>query len=420
MNTHNFYGFNPFIVAVHQNDEGLLYDLLKAEVSQVPSYMVKIFDKSTYTAYDTLVKRLNAEGKDENELQSFLNEALESGIVLEFPGPYWRNEIQTSMETGFNSPEKTIPGEFFNVWLQPSGKCDRNCPEYLCNSHVNCGCISDNLNASEWSETELNNLLKDLKRYKKMLLGIYIHGGNPLLFPHLEKLLMGLNELQPLLIRLVIPAPHDLNNMNNLNNPKGLWQKVQAIKDHTGVLFKASYNIYPDYWNIEKLIKEIPAGSEINVLIDSNGNGNNGNVDLETLKKRGIKIRKTYLLKKDLSNSEWFKEKIRKDSFESVEYNEFFMRKHLHQCWGKAFAINSMGEVKPCLWSDYIFDSWKEGKVSHILVDDPKVSSFFRDNNLENIEGCKECIYRYGCKDCRVTGEFISKERKTKNPWCER
>jgi hypothetical protein len=39
-------------------------------------------------------------------------------------------------------------------------------------------------------------------------------------------------------------------------------------------------------------------------------------------------------------------------------------------------------------------------------------------NNLESIETCKDCIYRYGCKECRVTAEFVASKRMAKNPLC--
>jgi len=399
----NYYGFNSFIFAVYRDDDGLLYDLLKADVYQVPSHFVKIFDKNSYTAYETLLQRISKEGIGEDQLRAFLNEGMTNGTILEFPQPFWRNEIKTPMETGFNSQEKKIPGEYFNVWLQPSGKCDQFC--HFCNRYVNCSCVS---NDSEWSENELDNLLKDLWRFKGMLLKVSVHGGNPLLYPHFDKMLSGLKQLKPVIIRLVIPFSRNSDLFKN---------KIQDLKDASESNIIFSFNIYPTHCNVNDLIELIPPGSELNLLIDSN---ECEKVDDVGLKKGGFKIKKKYLLKSDLSNIAWYKEKINNDFFESLEYNEFFIRKHLHKCWGCSFAINAKGEVKPCLWSDQIFSSWQEGKVSQILIDDIDVSLFYRENNLENIEGCKECIYRYGCKDCRVTAEFLAKARRAKNPLCEK
>jgi len=398
-----YYGFNPFIVAVHQNEDGLLYDLLKADVYQIPAHFLKIFDRNYYTAYETLMQRAINAGIEETQLQSFLKEGMEIGNILEFPGPFWRNEVGTTLETGFNSPEKRIPGEYLNVWLQPSGKCDHVCD--FCNNYVNCVCMS---NDNEWSESELKNLLEDLWRYKKVLLKVSIHGGNPLLYPYIDNLLAGLDELEPLSIKLVLPA---------LSNPDFINNKIKKLKDALRSNFTVSYNIYPNHWNMHDIINLILPDSEINLLLDS---GLSEEIDEASIKRRGYRIKKKYLLKSDLSNIMWYKEKIKEDFFESLEYNEFFRRKHLHKCWGCSFAINSRGEVKPCLWSDQIFSSWENGRISQILIDDPAVNIFYRENNLENIEGCKECIYRYGCKDCRVTAEFLARERKAKNPLCVR
>ncbi|MGE5341997.1 MAG: radical SAM protein [Candidatus Omnitrophota bacterium] len=399
----NHYGFNPFIVAVHQNDDGLLYDLLKGDVYQIPANLIKLFEKKIYTPYETLIQQGTTAGIAEDQIQSFLNEGMEMGIILEFPEPYWRNEIQTPFETGFNSSEKYIPGEYFNVWLQPSGKCDQNCA--FCNSHVNCGCGSTD---TEWTEKELETFLTDMHRYKRMLLKFNVHGGNPFLYPHIERLINGLQTLDPLVIRIVLPATC---------HPKLYRDKIRKFKESSKSDVYLSFNLYPNYWDIERVMDGISSGEEINLLLDAN---TKESIDADALKKRGFRINKKYLLKQDRSNVDWYKEKFNADFFESLQYNEFFMRKHLHKCWGCSFAINSDGELKPCLWSDQVFSQWQDGKVSHILIDDPDINWFYRDNNLENIDGCNACIYRFGCKDCRVTAEFLAGKRRAKNPLCDK
>jgi len=80
------------------------------------------------------------------------------------------------------------------------------------------------------------------------------------------------------------------------------------------------------------------------------------------------------MLKLDSSNIQWYKEKINEDFLEGLEYHNFFIRKHLHKCWGCSFAINSKGDLKPCLWSDQVFSPWKEGEISHLLIGDSDIA----------------------------------------------
>jgi len=396
-----YYGFNPFIYAVSNDKEGLLYDLLDGDVYQIPAHFVEIFEKNRYTAYESLLHKCKQMEIGEDQLKTFLNDGMKGGMILEFPKPYWRNQVKTPMETGFTSPEKRIPGEFFNVWLQPTGKCDLTCE--FCNSYVNCACRT---NGDQWSENQLNNLLADLWRYKGMLYNISIHGGNPLLYPHLDTLLTGLEKLEPLAIKLVLPAS---------SSPDSYKTRVQEIRSRADSKVFLSYNVYANHWNTHALIDQLLPHSEINLLLDSSLENE---IDEAALKDKSFVVNRQYMLKLDSSNIQWYKEKINEDFFESLEYHTFFIRKHFHKCWGCSFAINSKGDLKPCLWSDQVFSPWKEGEISHLLIGDSEITLFYVDNSLENIETCKDCIYRYGCKECRVTAEFVAGKRMAKNPLC--
>lgn len=400
-----YYGFTPFVFSTANSETGLLYDLLKGDVHQVPAHFVNIFNKKYYTAYEELSRKCAELKVRQDELDQFLKEGIEGGLILEFPQAYWRNEVKTPLEIGFRSEEKQIPGEFYNVWLQPTSKCDMNCT--FCNKHLNCVCKSDN-HDNEWSERQLENLLSDLWRYKGRLLGVNIYGGNPLLYPGLERLLSGLSELNPLSIKLVLPALSATNSFKD---------KLLELLGTSGSNILISYIIYANYWDLEQLIDLILPKSEIILLYDSDLEND---IDTEALEKRGFYVDRKNILKADSSNIQWYKKRINEDFFEALEYNEFFFRAHLHRCWGCSFAINSIGEVKPCLWSDQVFSSWEDGKISQIFMDDPETRAFYLENSLESIEGCKDCIYRYGCKDCRVTSEFLAKKRKTKNPLCSK
>ncbi len=125
-------------------------------------------------------------------------------------------------------------------------------------------------------------------------------------------------------------------------------------------------------------------------------------------------------MKKDMSNLEWYKERIKDYSLEGVFLYEFYYRKNFHRCWGNSFSIDCEGNVKPCLWSDLIFGNWKNGNIADILANSVIGDAFGIVNSLGKIEGCKDCIYRFGCKYCRVITEFLTGKRQAKNPLCEK
>ncbi|MGE5341626.1 MAG: SPASM domain-containing protein [Candidatus Omnitrophota bacterium] len=84
----------------------------------------------------------------------------------------------------------------------------------------------------------------------------------------------------------------------------------------------------------------------------------------------------------------------------STDGKNFFFNKELNPCWGNKLAIDSDGEIKPCMWSDI-----KLGNINCISIPNLILSGKFDEFweiNKDKIEICKDCEYRYLCSDCRV------------------
>jgi radical SAM protein with 4Fe4S-binding SPASM domain len=79
---------------------------------------------------------------------------------------------------------------------------------------------------------------------------------------------------------------------------------------------------------------------------------------------------------------------------------DFFYHQSFNPCLGHQVAIDTQGEIKPCLW-------WP-GELGHIHKDTVRDMIYeerfkqYWEANKDSIEVCKDCEYRYNCHDCRL------------------
>lgn len=86
-------------------------------------------------------------------------------------------------------------------------------------------------------------------------------------------------------------------------------------------------------------------------------------------------------------------------------------------CWYGKFAITPTGKVIPCIFERNI----SLGDVTKQSISDILNSQSLRDHwNLDfsQVEFCKDCEYRFACKDCRPLGMAKCNDVKAKNPRC--
>ncbi len=96
--------------------------------------------------------------------------------------------------------------------------------------------------------------------------------------------------------------------------------------------------------------------------------------------------------------------------------NSFFHNLEFHPCLGKTLFISSKGNVYPCPM--FRLDKW--GNIKNISLLDfldkhkNRIYDFWM-LNLDNIEKCKSCEFRYLCSDCRALEmEFSNESLKKK------
>lgn len=90
---------------------------------------------------------------------------------------------------------------------------------------------------------------------------------------------------------------------------------------------------------------------------------------------------------------------------------------HWNSCWAGKIAITSRGDVLPCVFA-------REHIVGNILQTGLEGIAF--GENLQrlwrltkdDVDTCKDCEYRYACKDCRPLAEALGGTLRSKYPRC--
>ena len=86
-------------------------------------------------------------------------------------------------------------------------------------------------------------------------------------------------------------------------------------------------------------------------------------------------------------------------------------------CWYGKIAIDSVGNVFPCVFQRNLsYGNILTHSIKDILSSDKLKSGWFCD--FSKIEFCKDCEFRFACKDCRALGMTNSSNMFQKNPRC--
>lgn len=90
---------------------------------------------------------------------------------------------------------------------------------------------------------------------------------------------------------------------------------------------------------------------------------------------------------------------------------------HKNSCWYGKIAITETGEVLPCVFERNL----SYGNITNISIKSLESFSLLKENwfrNFNKIKICKDCEYRFACKDCRPLGISVCGDIDEKNPRC--
>lgn len=206
------------------------------------------------------------------------------------------------------------------------------------------------------------------------------------------------------------------------------WDMVLKILSYSKYKFKEIY-ITISYKNISKKIINSLKNSFIHLIIqiDLNDFNKENLFNLENI---------TYLVIVPENCEEIFYEKLKNMDNTSYmpdfltqkklynpnlnnnfEFNidSFFHNIEFHPCLGKSIFISSKGTVHPCPMLRT--KKWGNIKNKNLLnffqKNKEKIYIYWR-KNLDYIENCKKCEFRYLCTDCRALEEEISQIANSK------
>lgn len=110
------------------------------------------------------------------------------------------------------------------------------------------------------------------------------------------------------------------------------------------------------------------------------------------------------------------KAKYSRPSF-SITKSKFDTSYSQNTCWHGKIAITETGQVIPCVFERSLFyGNVRNKSVKEIIDSDILKDNWFR--NFSKIEVCKDCEYRFACKDCRPLGISRCGNISSKNPRC--
>jgi len=172
--------------------------------------------------------------------------------------------------------------------------------------------------------------------------------------------------------------------------------------------------------NLKKL-KDADVKTRISVLIMKENEGDYENI-INMLKSLGItnyhydEIRKVYLGEQCKHLPKKRRLQLTSPNFK-INKKIFNMSNKNNTCWYGKIVVSTNGDVFPCVFERNI----KYGNVkNNSLIDifNGELTKKYWSYSFENIEMCKDCEYRYACKDCRPVAFAENGNINEKNPYC--
>jgi len=192
------------------------------------------------------------------------------------------------------------------------------------------------------------------------------------------------------------------------------WDRTISVLDYAGDIFKHIYitlhrqniteNIINDLKNRYKLIvqseslEDIPYEAHTILLTLQPYNPRNNRIY-----DRNVLI--DYLI----NDTKVFVNNFKKLSKQNMHLNiyQFMNNKSYHPCLGHSLAICHNGDIIPCpMMRTHKLGNVKNGKLCSIFKNGAIYK--FWNLNLDKIEKCNVCEFRYVCNDCRCLEEHLS------------
>ena len=339
--------------------------------------------------YDLIDEKLYALNQDEAKLITSCeknnpiqgDEKFLSELKQKLLGNFYNNKVYVQrLRVGSLIENVLQPPEIHKAFLEINNSCERDC--WFCGYHGikrSLGCMGCN----KWKE---NGKTLSLEGWKKVInqlsdmncKKIFIIGGDLTL--EWEKTREILDYVKEKSIEIYVTI-----------NQKSVSDDI--IEDLDG---KAKLIIQTDNYN------NIISDNFIYLLVTNSKNGN----DLSKIQSKNVMIDNVIEKISTLSSDHPM---MSKTKVSPVNLYQFWSNLEYHPCLGHTLAICNNGNILPCpMMRDHIIGNVIDDEIYTIFKQEwGRINKFWK-LNLDKVEKCTSCEFRYTCSDCRALEESLT------------
>lgn len=410
-----YFNLNDNVILVEGANGGLLQDLDNQKIYSIDS-LSRVCLKKLISGQSINEVILELENNLSKKLLDYLEKLVDK--KLGFYSDMW---IKPSLIS------KKIINNLDTVWLELRKACNLNC----CHCYIDCN-FSGDLNLNILNLNQWKKIIIDLKKYNPKR--VVLIGGEPLLFKEIDELIRfincNLNGTDIVLYSNLTLLKDNLLECIKNNNVKvvtSIYSNKSEVHDKiTGR--KGSFNK-----TIDAIKKMKSKGIYIRAnMVVMNYNYNDIDDTQEFIYKltgfkskldiiRNVGSEKSYLIPEVFDKN--YTNKIIGPNFKGVSKEEYLRNYSGNSCWQGKINITCDGYVSPCIMGSDFIDKDFNIKISSL---DDILNNYLKPRfwNLSKdyIEVCRDCEYRYICKDCRPIAagksNFYKRSSKCKyNPY---
>lgn len=305
------------------------------------------------------------------------------------------------------------------VWLEITQSCNCKCLHcYQGETHIT---NNNALSLDNWKEIIIQIKALNVKR-------VVVIGGEPCVHPYINEIIKFLadNQINTTLFTNATIISDELEdiivrNSKYIRVKMSLYGHNAEVHDHISQT-RGSFN------KLENAIHFFKSNNvDVNVaVVLMKENQNYVDEIKEYIDSLEIVVDKFDVIRNVYGGNQDEHTPDRIDILEQSKYSrpQFFAIKSRFQdnciknsCWHGKFAITELGDVLPCVFErNIIYGNTKKSSLTEILNSEKLKSSWYLD--FSNIKYCKDCEFRFACRDCRPLGMSKDNDLTAKNPRC--
>ena len=304
------------------------------------------------------------------------------------------------------------------AWLELTGGCNLRCLHcYEGTEHV---CSSEELSTGQWK-----NIIRDLK--KNGSTKTQLTGGECCLRKDFKELIKYASEQYFKEITVFTNASLLTTELINLFSQKNIKVRF-SLYGHTGQVHDSITQVAGSF---NKTIENVKKMQSCNIFVTPAiviMKQNQEFIDeiIAFVKRMGLKytgydvIRNVYGGRQSSytpTNERILNSKKRKKPFFTITKERFEKALHHNTCWYEKFVIMPNGKIAPCIFErTMILGDLTKQTVAEVL--NSNQLKYAWDYDFSKINYCKDCEFRFACKDCRPLGLSTNNCMNEKNPRC--